>query len=215
MSKSTILTAAATVATIIATSCSAFTVPSSPAHPAAAMSGASAVSRQAPVLADASSLPVPLFGRTKSRDEKLSAAAAAPTRAAATKLSPLFMTTGDAAEKPAEDTEEQVKDAEIVESTSVEASASTASKTSGDEIDDGGGFFTTLLLAPPLLFKFLIVLCVKVLTDAVVYPTLFLWKVAGRAKRKVLGLFGIKSDDDDSMDEAELINGESANGDFA
>ena len=208
MSKSTILSAAAAVATIMATSCSAFTVPSSPAHPAAAMSGASAVSRQVPVLADASSSPLPLFGRTQSGDEGLSAAAAT---AAATKISPLFMTTGDAADKPAEHTEEEVKDAEIVESTSVEASASTASTTSGSEIDDGGGFFTTLLLAPPLLFKFLIVLCVKVLTDAVVYPTLFLWKVAARAKRKVLGVFGIKSDDDDSMDEAEPIT----NGDFA
>lgn len=79
-----------------------------------------------------------------------------------------------------------------------------------------GGFFLTLLLAPPLIAKFCIVLLVKFATDAVVYPTLFLWRLASRAKRKVLGVFGIEKENKDSE---EPINGDGnapiANGDFA
>lgn len=51
----------------------------------------------------------------------------------------------------------------------------------------------SLILLPILLFKFTIVLLVKFATDIVVYPTLFLYRIARLGKRKVLtSLFGKK-----------------------
>ena len=41
----------------------------------------------------------------------------------------------------------------------------------------------------PLLFKFTVVLMIKFLTDVVVYPSLFLYRLAGRGKRKIIQLF--------------------------
>ncbi len=56
------------------------------------------------------------------------------------------------------------------------------------------GFITALILGPPLIFKFGIVLVVKFLTDLVVFPLLYLYRLCRLAKNKVVGLF-VKSDD--------------------
>jgi hypothetical protein len=48
----------------------------------------------------------------------------------------------------------------------------------------------TLLLTVPLFCKFVVVLLLKFATDLVVYPLLFLYRVAGVVKRKFKSLIG-------------------------
>ena len=54
------------------------------------------------------------------------------------------------------------------------------------------GFSPTLI--PTLLFKFAIVLCIKFATDVIVFPSLFLYRLARLGKRKIVrgfnNLFG-------------------------
>jgi hypothetical protein len=51
----------------------------------------------------------------------------------------------------------------------------------------------TVLLTVPLFLKFVVVLIIKFLTDLIVFPALFLYRIAHNAKRKVLNLFGNSS----------------------
>jgi hypothetical protein len=46
------------------------------------------------------------------------------------------------------------------------------------------------ILMFPLFCKFIVVILIKFLTDLVVYPTLFLYRLARRATRTVVGWFG-------------------------
>lgn len=46
-----------------------------------------------------------------------------------------------------------------------------------------------MTLIPTLLFKFTIVLCIKFATDVIVFPTLFLYRLARLGKRKIVGGF--------------------------
>lgn len=55
------------------------------------------------------------------------------------------------------------------------------------------GLITALILGPPLLAKFMVVLIVKFLTDIVVFPLLFLYRICKSAKNKVVGFF-VKDD---------------------
>jgi len=48
---------------------------------------------------------------------------------------------------------------------------------------------TSVLFTVPLLFKFIAVLCIKFLTDAVVFPSLFLYRLIRRIKRKTISFF--------------------------
>lgn len=64
------------------------------------------------------------------------------------------------------------------------------------------GFWTAIILAPPLIAKFGIVLICKVITDLIVFPLLFLFRISKSAKNKIVGIF--KKDD--------LLNGDSVNG---
>ncbi len=57
-----------------------------------------------------------------------------------------------------------------------------------DEDNNNGGGFSPAL-APTLLFKFIIVLLVKFATDVVVYPSLFIYRLARLGKRKVVRAF--------------------------
>ena len=71
----------------------------------------------------------------------------------------------------------------------------TETQTSGDsnrrKSDNVEGQITkTLLLTVPLFCKFLVVLLLKFATDLIVYPLLFLYRLAGIVKRKFFGLFG-------------------------
>ncbi|KAL9179184.1 hypothetical protein ACHAXT_008474 [Thalassiosira profunda] len=84
-----------------------------------------------------------------------------------------------------------------VASASTDETAVTAkddASTSASDDSKGKGFRWILL--PTLLAKFTIVLCVKFATDVVVYPLLWLYRLARRGKRKVVsgvrGLFGGK-----------------------
>ena len=135
--------------------------------------------------------------------------------------SQLFMTSGGDSSEAEESTKQEEKTINEKgggddESTKLVNKASST----GSDADGSGGFFLTLLLAPPLIAKFCLVLLLKVATDCVVYPTLFIWRLASRAKRKVLGVFGIGKGSNDTDDDALPVNGDgsvppSANGDFA
>jgi len=59
-----------------------------------------------------------------------------------------------------------------------------------------GGMKNALLMGPPLLCKFVVVLVVKFLTDAVVFPLLFLYRFLRLAKNKFFKLLGVKSEED-------------------
>jgi len=75
-----------------------------------------------------------------------------------------------------------------------EDKSSVAPSASENEQDDttSGGLTRTILLAVPLFCKFVIVLCIKFLTDAVVFPLLFLYRLARITKRKIRALFSKK-----------------------
>mmetsp|Transcript_15911 Transcript_15911/g.20200 ORF Transcript_15911/g.20200 Transcript_15911/m.20200 type:complete len:178 (-) Transcript_15911:299-832(-) len=65
--------------------------------------------------------------------------------------------------------------------------------TGGTFNSNNNGFLTALFLAPPLIAKFGIVILVKIVTDLVVFPLLFLYRLCQTIKSKVVGL--VKSDD--------------------
>lgn len=94
---------------------------------------------------------------------------------------------------------------EIEASTERDASAS-ASASIDEETKkspkERSGFLTALILGPPLIAKFGIVLLVKLATDLVVFPLLFLYRICKIAKNKIASLF--TSDD--------MINGDGING---
>jgi hypothetical protein len=56
-----------------------------------------------------------------------------------------------------------------------------------NDVNDDVGFPPTLL--PTLLFKFIIVLLVKFATDAVVYPSLFAYRLVRLCKRRMCEIF--------------------------
>lgn len=91
------------------------------------------------------------------------------------------------------------------ESKEEEKAASTPAEV-GDEVDEDGSeekrsLAKTILLTVPLFCKFVVVLLIKFVTDLVVFPLLFLYRLAGVAKRKVFKLFG-------SGDKFGKVNGE-------
>lgn len=55
-----------------------------------------------------------------------------------------------------------------------------------DETEGKRGITKTVLLAVPLFCKFVVILLLKFVTDLVVYPLLFLYRLAGTAKRKIM-----------------------------
>jgi hypothetical protein len=96
------------------------------------------------------------------------------------------------------------EDADPAAETSAESSTSSSSSSSStdasasaldpDDSDGSGGLARTLLLAVPLFCKFVIVLIIKFLTDLVVFPLLFLYRVARLTKRRILKMFKSKDD---------------------
>lgn len=72
---------------------------------------------------------------------------------------------------------------------SAQSSASTSTSTgTPTKKKERSGFVTAMVMGPPLIFKFGIVLVVKVLTDLVVFPLLWLYRACRLIKNKVLGL---------------------------
>lgn len=60
-----------------------------------------------------------------------------------------------------------------------------------DEIEARGGILKILFISVPLFCKFCIVLVIKFLTDLVVYPLLWLYRLAHLTKIRILKFFGI------------------------
>ena len=82
--------------------------------------------------------------------------------------------------------------------------------TSASDESKSNGF--SLILLPTLLFKFTIVMCVKFATDIVVFPLLWLYRLARLGKRKFIGglknLFGKKDNLD--VNGVNGVNGDSS-----
>ena len=73
---------------------------------------------------------------------------------------------------------------------------------SEDDDEEKRGVTRTILLTVPLFCKFVIVLLIKFVTDLIVFPLLFLYRLAGIGKRKFFKLIG------KGPDTSEKINGE-------
>lgn len=79
------------------------------------------------------------------------------------------------------------------EETGGEAAAQNTQALIVEEDDDTEGkrsVAKTILLTVPLFCKFVVVLLIKFVTDLVVFPLLFLYRLVGTAKRKVIKRFG-------------------------
>lgn len=76
---------------------------------------------------------------------------------------------------------------------------------SDDDDDDGSdekrSITKTVLLTVPLFCKFVVVLLIKFVTDLIVFPLLFLYRLAGTAKRSILKKLG-------SFKKIDKVNGE-------
>lgn len=83
-------------------------------------------------------------------------------------------------------TEDPVEPEETEASKEVQA----PSDTTKDDEDEARGITRTVLLTVPLFCKFVIVLMIKFVTDLIVFPLLWLYKLAGVVKRRILRLFG-------------------------
>jgi hypothetical protein len=73
-----------------------------------------------------------------------------------------------------------------------DATAEEASETENEldnSTEEKRGLAKTLLLVP-LFCKFVVVLAIKFITDLIVFPLLFLYRLAGQAKRKFLKMIG-------------------------
>lgn len=90
------------------------------------------------------------------------------------------------AEDPLEPEEIETKQSEVVMQKSEE---------SGEE---KWGITRTVLLTVPLFCKFVIVLVIKFLTDLIVFPLLWLYRLVGLAKRRILRLVGKGPKKDDA-----------------
>jgi hypothetical protein len=72
-----------------------------------------------------------------------------------------------------------------------------------------GGLTRTLLLAVPLFCKFVMVLMIKFLTDLVVFPLLFLYRMARKVKRGLVRIVTSRNQSNNPIDlEGEQINGD-------
>jgi hypothetical protein len=100
----------------------------------------------------------------------------------------LFMTTEDPNKEPTEN--------------EITKSENSSSEDDADGAEEKPSISRTVLLTVPLFCKFAIVLLIKFLTDLVVFPLLFLYRIAGQVKRKFLKLIG----------KGKLNDGEPANG---
>ena len=70
------------------------------------------------------------------------------------------------------------------------ASKEESGATNKEEVDkNSNSIIRNITIVVPLLLKFSGVLMIKFVTDAIVFPSLFLYRLARRGKRKVVGLF--------------------------
>lgn len=76
------------------------------------------------------------------------------------------------------------------EDSSGENIEATTSKEQGSNETSKDAQKSNVILMFPLFCKFMVVLMIKFLTDMVVYPSLFLYRLVRRGKRKLLNLIG-------------------------
>jgi len=101
------------------------------------------------------------------------------------------------------------------QSSTPSSALSSSSNNNENEVDSKGTVMKTILLAVPLFCKFVIVLVVKFLTDLVVFPLLFLYRLARLGKRRILRMFrgggsNGKPNNSNSNNNREYPNGERA-----
>ena len=121
--------------------------------------------------------------------------------AAARQATPDDGSEGEATELTSSSAENQVNDASSV-------TEAASPKVEEDDGSKSQGF--SIVLLPTLLFKFTIVLLIKVATDAVAYPALWLYRLARLTKRKIHKgikiLFGLHDNETKDI----VVNGESS-----
>lgn len=100
------------------------------------------------------------------------------------------------------DEEAETSSTEIVENKS-DVGNKKSIATNSEAVDNRSALFNALVIGPPLIAKFGVVILVKIATDLVVFPLLFLYRFCNMMKKKVVGLFRPKE---------ELLNGEKING---
>jgi hypothetical protein len=76
------------------------------------------------------------------------------------------------------------------EETEIKQEKTISEKDSDSGLEKKRGAAAAALLAVPLVIKFVLVLFIKFLSDAVVFPVLFLSRFAKRIKRKIRKSFG-------------------------
>lgn len=104
------------------------------------------------------------------------------------RIQQLCMTTEDPNKEPTEN--------------EITKSENSSSEDDADGAEEKPSISRTVLLTVPLFCKFAIVLLIKFMTDVVVFPLLFLYRIAGQVKRKFLKFIG----------KGKLNDGEPANG---
>ncbi|KAL7524999.1 hypothetical protein ACHAXR_000812 [Thalassiosira sp. AJA248-18] len=116
-------------------------------------------------------------------------------------------------EKTEEATTSSEAAADATEISAKESAVDTTTTAAAAKDDSKNRSAFSLILLPTLLFKFTIVLCVKFATDIVVFPLLWMYRLARMGKRKLMRgikkLFG-KKDNDGGVEVR--VNG-SVNGD--
>lgn len=85
---------------------------------------------------------------------------------------------------------DESKDPEGTETKETDEVAASDADASLDGENENRNVATTVLLTVPLFCKFVAVLLIKFVTDLIVFPLLFLYRMAGITKRKVLKMLG-------------------------
>jgi predicted nucleic acid-binding Zn ribbon protein len=101
---------------------------------------------------------------------------------------PLYMTTEDDSNKNGD----HADDKDLSSSNNApffEEPNEQSKKAMSDEQNKKRNTTMTVILTIPLFIKFFAVLCIKFLTDAVVFPSLFLYRLLRKTKRKIISLF--------------------------
>lgn len=111
---------------------------------------------------------------------------------------PIFVPSSMTKLQMAEDPEDETP----IEITDVSAGKSDQVGEESKKEKGRSGFLTALIVGPPLIAKFAVVLLVKFLTDVIVFPLLFLYRMCKNVKNRIVGLF-VK---DDTM-KGDGVNG--------
>ena len=85
-------------------------------------------------------------------------------------------------------------DSKEPDETEIQNVESSKEKKEKDSEGESKGVTRTVLLTVPLFCKFVVVLLLKFVTDLIVFPLLFLYRLAGIGKRRFFKMIGKESD---------------------